>query len=332
MTEALTTLNVQDWTEIAFEQQTSHEDDEAEAGLDVEVPLVIDELKEQQLGSSEYRNRVKSHLHEPRPLVAAYDSRYFYFHVHFSSATYGLYRSEPACLVVLNLSFQKKRKSPSRFRGAEVDIEFRDALLVPRATAIEDSDEEDEDDDLQPTVLDFEPRLYYGPVDVEKGSANAKAKLGLTPPGGIAEMGIELGREFHFPEEGFFKAHGTLRDNPPSRVHLSLTENELRRNGIREEISVALIVRYIPERRFSARITVRADLFLNLLTPVCGEKDEPVYFDPAFMMASKNNDTTASNRSRTVPGVEGNLEDVKLLPKLTRLGQYGGVFIKEMDP
>lgn len=332
MAESSTTLNVQEWKEITFEQQTP-QDDDAETGLDLEVPLVLDKLKEQQLGSSEYRNTAKRHLHEPRSLVAAYDSRHFYFHVHFSHATYGLYRSKPACLVVLDLSFQKRGKSFSRFQAAEVDIEFRDAPLTPTATqasgGAHGSDSEDiDDDDLQPTVLAYEPRLFYGPVDVEKGSAHATAKLGLTPPGGIAALGLELGRQFHFLEEGFFKAHGTLCDNPQSRVHLSLSENALRRSGIREEVSAALVVGYVPGRRFSARVTVRADLYLNPLTPVCGEKDEPIYFDPESMMASAG----GSKRARTVPGVEGDLDNVNLLQKLTRLGQYGGVFIREIDP
>ncbi|OAA75067.1 hypothetical protein LEL_07055 [Akanthomyces lecanii RCEF 1005] len=307
----LSVLNVQVWTDVAFEQHSS--DDDAEPGLVTEVLLVPDKLKEKQLGGSRYANTVKKDLHEPRSLVAAYDSRHFYFHVHFSQATYGRYRSQPACLVVLSLSFQKKGRSFSRFQAADIDVEFRDAPLARRAGhdnttggeektsgsgADSDSDSEaaDDDDNLEPTVLDFEPRLFYGPVDVERGSAHATVKLGLTPSGSLTELGFEVGRKFYFPEEGFFKAHGTLRDNPPSRVRLCLSENSLRRNGIREEVSVALIIGYVP--------------------------GGPIY----FMMASK------SAAVRTVPGVHGDLDNDNLLQKLTRLGQYGGMFIREMDP
>lgn len=71
---------------------------------------------------------------------------------------------------------------------------------------------------------------------------------------------------------------------------------------------------------------MRADLYLNLLTPVYGEKDEPIYFDLDFMITSK------SMAGRIVPGVNSDLDNVDLLQKLKRLGQYSGVFLSATDP
>ena len=313
-----------------------------EPDLTLELPLIYDELKGQQLGSTEYRNTTKQE-HEPRESISAYESRRFFFQIQYAQARYGTYKSHPACLIVLNLSFQKKVALgfATRFQMAEVDIQFRDAPVPSTLETADpnDSDEDEGDADLQPTIQNFEPRLFVGPASIEKGTSSFSSQLMFAPHTESLKLGGSLSFSRPFVKEGSFTAHGTVRDNPPSRLRLTLSENTLTKSGIREEVSVAVIVKYVPGRRFSALITVRADVTGRLTMPVCGEKDEPVYFDPEYMIKAEKKLAEQISKSsdpqegeiKQVSGVsEPNLEDVELLQQLTRLGQYGGYFVREM--
>jgi hypothetical protein len=184
----------------------------------------------------------------------------------------------------------------------------------------------------QPRTLAFQPQEYYRPVHSTKGFSAIQASISLSPPGGIASVTPTVTKQTPFVREGYFKAHGVLRDNPPSRLHLTLDENELTSGGIRPELSIALIVSYTPGRRFAARIRVRVDLFMKILGPMCGEKDDPIYFDPNAMRKkdlprSDVHTESPSTESVLVPGVKDEeLDDVDL-KHLTRLGLHGGVFM-----
>lgn len=306
--------------------------------LDLDVALIPDDLRAGQLGTAIFRNMTVAEQSSPRELVTAKELRHFYFHVRFQSARYGTFARKPACLIVLDFSFQKSGSTMSRFQHAEIDVEFEDGVTVtsnPHGDDIEDEEEDEERDALkhQPRVLSFEPRNYQGPVASGQGHTMLGAQISLSPPGGIVSLTPSISKQTPFVKEGYFKAHGTVRDNPPSRVHLSMDENEMTHGGIRAEMSLAMIVNYTPGRKFAARVRVKCDLYLRLLRPMCGEKDEPIWFDPQRMRrkGAANSQTKVivgegERARRTVPGVESEELEAVDLKNLTRLGVIGGIF------
>jgi hypothetical protein len=134
----------------------------------------------------------------------------------------------------------------------------------------------------------------------------------------------------HSKKKGAAKIHGVLTDDD-TRVKFSIDENSISNNGIRAEWSAAIIVTYTSKRRFAVRVEIKAHIFfLDILNPVCGKKDKPVYFDPEHMQISGHANNRAQDQDgRLVPAVEVEVLDSSdtYLQGLTRLGIFGGTFI-----
>ncbi|KAI9873233.1 MAG: hypothetical protein M1830_000676, partial [Pleopsidium flavum] len=112
--------------------------------LDLTVALIPDDLRAGQLGTPTFRNITVSEHLSPRELITAKELRHFYFHARFQSARYGSYAGKPACLIVLDFSFQKPGSTMSRFRHAEIDVEFEDEVTA--ASNPHNDDDEDDGD------------------------------------------------------------------------------------------------------------------------------------------------------------------------------------------
>jgi hypothetical protein len=234
-----------------------------------------------------------------------------------------------ACRIVLDFSFQQL--SSSRFESAEVEVEFEDAANVLEGAEL--PEDAIVDTTYQPRILAFEPQIFSGPVSFAEGTTNLSVQASLPPRSGIANLSASLGKTKPYHVKKAFKIHGAVRDNPPSRVVWTMRENELTKEGIREEVSTALIVSYTPGHKFAARVRVRAILWMGFLRPVCGKKDEPIFFNPEKMRKRLpiHSESVLSgqeeNNAMTVPGVEDELLDRTSLKVLTRLSSLGGEFL-----
>lgn len=310
-----------DMDNLAEDVVITHLSDEvSDEALDITVPIIEDDLRAGQLGTQIYRS-LAEHQATPRSLITAASKKdAYYFQVRFHYAQYGTYQGKDACLIVLRLSFQQH--GSSRYKSAELEVEFEDAVNV----GINPFDN-DIDTTYQPRVLAYEPVLFEGPVTGAIGSTSVKLDVPLSVPGGI--VGITPGISYTKGSvyEGKFRIHGVVKEDPPSLIHWTMREDKIKKNGIRPELSVPIIVSYTPGRRFAARVRFKADLYMTLLRPVCGMKDDPIFFDPDYMKSAlRNGQTAATGHHPTVPGSKvDNLDSIQLRD-LTRLTNIGGVF------
>jgi hypothetical protein len=309
--------------------------DPGNEGTSIVFPLEDDDLQAGLLKS--YKNVSEEDQDKPRAIITAKDlPRLCYFHVRFSTAHYGSFRAQPeeplkwACRIVLDFSFQQL--SSWRFESAEIELEFEDAANVV-LHGVKRSEDAIVDTTHQPRVLAFEPQYFSGPVSFAEGTRNDSLQVNVSPPGGIAGLsgGVSATKPYHMKE--CFKMHGVLRDNPPSRIVWTMAENKLTKEGIRREVSTALIVSYTPGHKFAARVRVRANLWMGFLRPVCGKKDEPIFFNPDKMRLKgqvRSFSKPAGQQAegvKTVPGVEDEVFDRASLRALTRLSSFGGEFL-----
>lgn len=308
----------EDAGEVVIKNLSDNEDDEI---LEITIPLVDDDLRAGQLGTQIYRNPAENQ-NSPRSLVTASSKKgSYYFQVRFHHAQYGTYKGQDACLIVLKLSFQQY--SSSRFKSAELEVELEDAAnlgLNPHAGDI--------DTTYRPRILDYEPKLFQGPVSEVRGSTKVKLDLPISAPGGI--IGITPGISYtkESISESNFQIHGVIKETPPSKAHWVMREDNIRKNGIRSELSVVMVVNYTPKRRFAARVRFKADLFMTFLRPVCGIKDDPIFFDPELMKSGPTNmNTPTLIQQPTVPGIKAETLDQIDLKALTKLAEIGGQFI-----
>lgn len=224
-------------------------------------------------------------------------------------------------MIVLDLSFQQY--TSFRFQSAEIEIEFKDADDVGL-----NPHEVDIDTTYQPRVLAFEPQEFHGPVTSVKGTNTVKVDIPIQAPGGIVGITPGVARSEDFVRDGLFRVHGVIKEDPPSMIHWTIREDKIRKNGIRSEISVAMVVSYFQGHKFAARVRLRADVLFPVLRPLCGEKDDPIYFDPEHVPRK------ASARVKEVEGVNttipgkhvGDLVDLPL-KNFTRLETFGGTFL-----
>ena len=308
----------------------------------ITIPLEDDDLQAGLLKS--YKNEGEEEKDMPRAIITAKDlPNLCYFHVHFSTGECGNFRTQPkeplkpACRVVLDFSFQQL--SSWRFEKAEIEVEFEDAANVILDGA-DTSEDAIVDTTHQPRILAFEPQYYAGPVSFAEGTTNPNIQANISPPGGIFGLSVGNGatKPFHLKES--FKIHGVLRDNPPSRIVWTVSENKLTKEGIRREFSTALIVSYTPGHKFAARVRVRANLWMGFLRPVCGKKDDPIFFNPEKMRSKEvdrsDGETSITagtaqlvevGESKPVSVVEGEIFDRAGLRELTRLTSLGGEFL-----
>ncbi|KAJ9640190.1 hypothetical protein H2204_003415 [Knufia peltigerae] len=282
------------------------------------IPLEDDDLRAGQLGTRIYRNLNET---EPRDLITAKESKnQYHFQARFAFAKYGTYHGADACLVVVRVSFQQR--SSHRFKSAEIEMNFEDAANVDL-----NPHEADIDTTHQPKVLDFEPKEFQGPTTdaLVQNSLSLSVQVSapsipvaVTPGGSTSTTYVKKRR---------FKIHGIVEDDPPSSLHWVIREDDIQKDGIPSEVKVAMIVTYTPGRKFAARLRLRADVFLPFLRPVCGLKDEPIFFDPEFMQdqAAKKL-AVAQGVAPTVPGLVGCSLDRVSLKEITGLFATGGDF------
>ncbi|KAK5118453.1 hypothetical protein LTR62_002967 [Meristemomyces frigidus] len=311
------------------------EDGEGDEVLEIKTPLVGDDLPAGQLGTHIYRNPPE-HQNLPRDLITAAEKKNAYYQqVRFHRAKYGKYNGLDACLIVFKLSFQTLR-STLRFKSAELEVEFDDAANLGLNPY-----EVDLDTTFRPRVLRHEPGYFKGPVSEVQGSSTVKLDIPIQAPGGIVGITPGISRSRDTLRESAFEVHGVVKEDPPSLVHWVMREDGIKDNGIRPELAVAIIVQYFPPRRFFARVRFKADLFMTSLRPadllstfvkpVCGLKDDPVFFDPEYMQSGQSSTgATAivpnSAPYATVPGLEAQGLDDEDLQKLTKIKDIGGQF------
>ena len=296
-------------------------EENSDVALEIETALAHDDLRSGQLGTHIYRNFAEAHQAEPRDLVtAAQLKNVYYFHARYHYARYGTYTGQPACLVILDLSFQQY--SNFRFKSAEIEMEFEDADNVGL-----NPHEVDIDTTFQPRVLAFEPQDFSGPVTSVEGNNTVKLDVPIQVPGGFVGITPGVSRSKDFVRDGWFKIHGVVKEDPPSMIHWTIREDKIRKNGIRSEVSVATIVSYFPGHRFAARVRVAADVFFPFLRPMCGKKDDPIYFDPARMRDKPSLRVKGVEDSSLVPGLNLGVLDHLPLKKFTRIDASGGSFL-----
>jgi hypothetical protein len=282
--------------------------------------LEDDDLRSEQLGHHTYRNYNESH---PRGLVTARHEGGYYFHARCRRPIHGSYNSldqqtssvsaidapkhVSAALIVLDFSFQQRASSRSRFKMAEIELEFYDAatvLLNPHESGAEI------DITQVPTVLHFEPQQFEGPVASAVGQTGHALGISVSDPTNMFSFNPSISRTTPFVVESSFKVHGVLENDPPSKIHWVMREDKLKKNGIRPEVSIAAIVKYVPGRKFAARVRIRADVALRFVRPVAGAKDDPLYFEAG----------EDEGKDSVLP---------RDLRGLTRLDAYGGMWPAE---
>jgi hypothetical protein len=160
------------------------------------------------------------------------------------------------------------------------------------------------------------------------GTTQVGGSITLAAPGGVFSASPNFARTTPFEKQGAAKVHGVLTDED-SRVKFSVDENSMSNDGVRPEWSSTMIVSYTRRRRFAVRVEMKGHIFfLDILNPVCGQNDEPVYFDPEHMQGSGPANTRAA-QPQEVPVIEIGMLDTsdEYLQGLTRLGKFGGIFL-----
>ena len=207
-------------------------------------PLEDDDLRSGQLGHHAYKNFNESN---PRGLVTARREAGYYFHARCRRPIYGLYNDEsqdqlcssvsaldapkhaPAALIVLDFSFQQRASSGSRFKMAEIELEFYDAatvLLNPHESGAEI------DNIHVPRVVQFEPQHFEGPVASTVGQQSHTLGMSVSDPMGVLSINPSISRTTPFVLQSFM-VHGVLENEPPSRIHWVIREDKLKKDGIR---------------------------------------------------------------------------------------------------
>lgn len=279
-------------TATEFAVVSPFEDGDENQSTNFSFPLEDDDLRSGQLGSHAYRNFNESHKSSPRELITGKKTSAYYFHAK-CRYQYGMFKnsskepfqgavtdlnsknSTPAALIMLDCSFQERAPAGSRFKMAEVELEFYDATSV-----LLNPHESDIDEQYVPTVLQFEPHHFQGPVVSALGQTGKQIGISLSDPTNTFSINPSISRTTPFMVEGPFRIHGVVENDPPSKIHWVIREDKLKRNGIRPEISLAAIVSYTPGRRFAARVRIKADVAFPFVRPVAGAKDDPLYFEP----------------------------------------------------
>ena len=90
-----------------------------------------------------------------------------------------------------------------------------------------------------------------------------------------------------------------------------------------------MVVSYFPGHKFAARVCLRADVLFSVLRPLCGEKDDPIYFDPEHVSRVDSARVKEVERiNTTIPGKHVGYLVHLPLKKLTRLETFGGTFLQ----
>lgn len=298
---------------------------DGETVLDISVAAQDDDLRAGQLGTQVYKNLAETDQFEPRLEVTAKEvnglgRKLGYFQAQFCSARYGTFRGVDACRIVLVISFQQLKGS--RFKNAEIEIDFEDAANVGLNPF-----EDNIDVSHQPRVLDWEPKEFHGQPSETHVTNKVKLEVPISVPGGFVGVTPGISRSKEYIARGNFKVHGVRKGNPASSLHWVVREDEMRNTGIPSTMAVAVIVSYTPDHTFAARVRLRADIFFPLLRPVCGVRDDPIFFDPNHMKSKASKQPASGTPGALVPGIEVGPLDGESLQALTLLSNLGGKFV-----
>jgi hypothetical protein len=297
----------------------SHLEADSTKGIELDTALEYDEGIASQLGSSIHKNRPEDLL-SPRVIITEYELRNFHFQARYHApARFGIYKGQPACLVVIDFSFKKSGSTVSRYTHADISVSFEDG-----STALLKNPGNVEELDVDPKILRFEPVEYRGSKTSGEGSKTYGMSVNAAP-GGAGGVTIGYSETIPTVKERYEKVNGDLRDFGTG-VNFSIEENTMTGSGIRSDWSAAMIIGYVPGRRFAARVTIKAYILYRMLpNPVCGKGDDPVFFDDKKM-------TDPANSGRVLPSPQGqDLESIDL-QALTRLkGWDEGQFLKHIE-
>ena len=298
------------------------------SSVEIEIPFIYDEGATSQLGGNRYVNETEAQLSSPRSTITARELHHFRFQARYrGGARFGTFDQKPACLIILDFSFQKFGSTPCRYKHARIDVAFEDAKVA--LAEMQDPQEFEECMAHNPRVLAFEPHDYHGPGTSGTGSSTIGGSVSLSAPGGIFGVSLNPSHTTPFAREGYAQVHGVPTDED-SRIVFSVDENSMSGDGIRSEWSAAMIVQYTPGRRFAARVRIKAHIFLRVTNPVCGAKDDPVFFDRDYMRGAGKAKTAGSDQqgNTTVPSVQDQALDGFDLKAETKLGAWGGSFLE----
>ena len=246
--------------------------------VEFSILLEDDDLRSRQLGGSQIGRNKEQHMDAPRGDVTAIQTGSFNVGVRCQRPRYGLAKNNdgedvPAALIRLDLSFQQL--SSSRFRRAQVEIEFEDAsTLELNAHEVQISSA------YQPTILRFAPRLYQGPITQVTGHRSRELGMSISDPSQVVGVRAKLADTTPTVKEGSFIIHG-MPKRDASEIHWSLREDKIKKTGLFPEVSVGVLVSCTQGRKFAARVRLTADIWaLNFLKLVAGKKDDPLFFTP----------------------------------------------------
>ena len=181
-------------------------------------------LKEGKLGSSEFTARLRQ-------------------------ASFGTFKGQAACLVVVKVDFAAKNRGWFRFRSATVEMEVSEA----------DDDGDDDEEYAGPLVCTFYPELIRGHIQTAAETYGIKFEVPVPTP--VPSGGLSAHWDIHTPHEGQHLIHGSLGGNPHNRVKWQLHENEVSKSGLYEQPVFAFVVRCREERGFLLGMTIRATTY-----------------------------------------------------------------------
>lgn len=222
--------------------QLSHSGREKSPAKDVKYrPSEQQLLKEGKLGSSEFTARLQQ-------------------------ASFGTFKGETACLVVIKVDFAAKNKGWFRFRRATIEMEVEEPSLSSAKNDGDDkevsSDDSDEAEYTGPLIRTFYPDLIRGHIQTAAETYNINFELPIPSP--APSGGLSAGWTVTSPRESHHLVHGFLVGSPETRVRWTMSENEISKGGLYEQPVFAIVVRYREEKGFMLGLRMRATTYWGL--------------------------------------------------------------------
>ncbi|KAK3172461.1 hypothetical protein OEA41_005783 [Lepraria neglecta] len=222
--------------------QLSHFGREKSPAKDVKYrPSEQQLLKEGKLGSSEFTARLQQ-------------------------ASFGTFKGETACLVVIKVDFAAKNKGWFRFRRATIEMEVEEPSLSSAKNDEVDeevsSDDSDEAEYTGPLIRTFYPDLIRGHIQTAAETYNISFELPIPSP--APSGGLSAGWTVTSPRESHHLVHGFLVGSPETRVKWNMNENEISKGGLYEQPVFAIVVRYREEKGFVLGLRMRATTYGGL--------------------------------------------------------------------
>ena len=182
------------------------------------------------------------------------------FAARLQQASFGTFKGEPACLVVIKVDFAAKNKGWFRFRRATIEMEVEEPSLSTERTDGSNeegySDDSDEGEYTGPLIRTFYPDLIRGHIQTAAETYNISFELPVPSP--APSGGLSAGWSITSPREGHHLVHGRLVGSPETRVKWSMNENEISKGGLYEQPVFAIVVRHREEKGFVLGLRMRA--------------------------------------------------------------------------